>query len=335
MKKISFYTMLLALPLIAACSNDDSDNGSAADEIHFTSQLQATATRGTTTWQETQIASGEHIYVWAEKYSDNSEYFNAWKLVADGNGGFVEPTTKYFPKGNATLNFYAIHYNGDFSENTQTMPNSTTGHSHEVEVNQTSAENFKKSDLLYASMQNQGHIRSAVPLTFYHMLAKVEVALKLDQVFTSSVTMLNASLELMNGTDGLKKKVTFKPVKTTAAAMSENANNLRGNMVATENTPTVDRIGIGLPAITTDFSDFTEAILPPQTISGKFIKLTITNSGSTYYGMELYYTLPQALTLQSGYKYRFNITVSPTVLQGSVTVTEWASGTTTNILFSN
>ena len=333
MKQKLFYAILLTLPLIVACSSDNTGNSSSAEEIHFTSQLQASATRGTTALQENQLAAGTAVYVWAENFGTNSEYFNAWELTADGNGGFIEPGVKYYPGANGKLNFYAIHYNGSFSHDTQTMPDNIIGHLHSVEVNQTTADAFTRSDLLYASMQEQGHMRSAVPLTFYHMLSKIEVALKAGENITAA-DLEGATIELMNGTSTLKTTVTFKPVKTTATAMAENLNNLRANMVGTENATTADRIGMPLPAITTDFSDFTEAILPPQTISGKFIKLTITSNSSKYKGLELFYTLNEAKTLQSGYKYRFNITVSPTVLTAnSPTVSEWGNNTDTAVSF--
>ena len=333
MKQIFLYATLLAMPLLAACSNEDSNTSAAADEIHFTSHLSATATRGTTALQENQLAEGAAVYVWAENFSDNTEFFNAWELTANGSGGFTEPGTKYYPKGNGKLNFYAIHYNGSFSRDTQTFPDNVTGQLHAVEVNQTTPAAFVRSDLLYASMQEQGHMRSAVPLTFYHMLSKIEVALKLGENITAD-DLDGATLELMNGSNKLKTTVTFKPTKTTATAMSENANNLRANMVATENATEADRIGMALPAVTADFSDFTEAILPPQTVNGKFIKLTITNTESKYNGLELFYTLSEEKQLKSGYKYRFNITVSPTVLTAATpTVAEWGSNTDTPITF--
>jgi hypothetical protein len=62
-------------------------------------------------------------------------------------------------------------------------------------------------------------------------------------------------------------------------------------------------------------------IIPPQTLTGKTIKVTLANGG------EKTYTIP-TMTAQAGRKYTFTITVGLYSLSVTSTITDWTTGAT-------
>ena len=179
------YLIFAAAALtLAACSNDENLNDGPV-ELRLSSSLEV-QTRAYQV-QDEQLASGETVYVWADEQDGETDYIKAWELTAAGNGSFQEPATKqYFPQSGKGLSLYAIH--GDFgasdfgasafTENATPFP--TASLTHTVSDNQSIDANVAKSDLLYAVAPNvsRNGNPTVVPLTFRHLLAKVEVALK-------------------------------------------------------------------------------------------------------------------------------------------------------------
>ena len=226
-----------------------------------------------------------------------------------GNGSFQEPATKqYFPQSGKGLSLYAIH--GDFgasafTENATPFP--TASLTHTVSDNQSIDANVAKSDLLYAVAPNvsRNGNPTVVPLTFRHLLAKVEVALKpgdglsVEDIQDAVVTIENIRL-----------KTDFTPDKTSAAA--------DGMISLTETDNEAKSITIST-AVSSDATAWSEAIIAPQTLEAntQFIKVHLFEGG------DLYYTLDESRTFASGNKYTYKITVNLTGLQVSSNIEPW------------
>lgn len=315
----------IAMLVLAACNNEymPESEGGQSTEIRLTSGIEVMS-RTYTPKQDEQIASGENVYIWADEAeaSADASYFNAWELTADGNGGFdavADADKKYFPDSGNGIDLYAVH--GNFSpaivKNVTDFPTSAIIHT--VETDQTTEGNYEKSDLLYASQQGIERTKSAIPVEFYHMLSKVQIAIRPGAGLTLS-DLEGATVSVLN----TKTKVQFTPSKV--ADLSETA--VRGSMVSTSGVENE----ISVPAISVDYveGDFTsadnygEAIIAPQTLAAsiRFIKVTLVGRNP------LYYVLNAQKTFESGKRYIYHITVNLTELDVESSIEGWGTGTT-------
>lgn len=308
-------TMAAATMILAGCSNDENepmDNWNG--EIRLSSGV-TTQTRANT--QATQIQEGETVYAWADKAPATPDYIKAWTLTA-GNSNDFAGNSQYYPTDGSNLDFYALHGNfgTTFTENNTVFPTAAIVHSVEADQSGTDMKNYAKSDLLYAVQKGVVRSSSAVQLPFYHMLSKVEVALKSGD---GNPELTGATVTI----EGTKLKADFTPGKD--ATMTSQPD--RAGMIAINgdnNTVTP----IKIRTVTTDnFDSNTEygeaVVLPKQTISQNtaFIQVELRN------GAVFSYKIPDAsgLTLESGKKYTYKITVKQSGLSVSSTIEDWTS----------
>lgn len=307
-------TMAAATMILAGCSNDENepvDNWNG--EIRLTSGV-TVQTRSNT--QATQIQKGETVYAWADKASATPNYIKAWTLTAGSSNNFTG-TSQYYPTDGSNLDFYALHGNfkeATFTENTTEFPTTAIVHSVEADQSGTDMENYAKSDLLYAIQKDVARSKNTVQLPFYHILSKVEVALKSGD---GNPNLEGAVVTIV----GTQLKADFMPDK--AVNMTEQSD--RAGMIAiTESNNTVTPIKIRT-VTTTDFdsnTDYGEAVvLPEQTISQNtaFIQVKLAND------VVFSYKIPDVggLTLESGKKYTYKITVKQTGLTVTSKIEDW------------
>ncbi|MBY2903061.1 MULTISPECIES: fimbrillin family protein [Bacteroides] len=308
MKAKLLMTMAAATMILAGCSNDENeptDNWNG--EIRLTSGVTA-QTRANT--QATQILSGETVYAWADKAPSTADYIKAWTLTAGSSGSFTG-NSQYYPTDDSKLEFYALHGNfkdATFTENTTAFPSTAIVHSVEADQSGSDMKGYAKSDLLYAVKKDVERSKKAVALTFYHMLSKVEVALKAGD---GTPNLKDAIVTI----EGTKLKADFTPAKS--ATIPDDL----GNMVsATSNDNDAAAIQIG-NATSSDFSNptYNEAIIVPQTLANgtPFIKVTLSDNAS------LVYPLGAQTEFKSGKKYIYQITAKKTGLEVTSTIADW------------
>ena len=304
-KLVALSIAAVALAM-TGCSNDENeemDNWNG--EIRLSSGV-AVQTRANT--QAEQIQSGETVYASVDKATTGESYINAWTLTAQGNGSFTG-SSKYYPTDGSTLDFYAMHGNfvsSTFTENETEFPEFMFIHS--VTDDQSGAENYAKSDLLYAVTKGVTRSSSAVNLEFYHMLSKVEVALKSGD---GKPDLTGATVTI----EGTKLNARFFASKDKN--MSDRQN--RADMIVAEGSPTPIKIWT---AITEDnFStdtQYAEAVLVPQKIEEvTFIKVKLQNDATFSYKID------GPLWLESGMKYTYKITVNQSGLSVSSEIKNW------------
>lgn len=314
MKAKLFMTIAAATMILAGCSNDENepvDNWNG--EIRLSSGV-TTQTRANT--QATQILESETVYAWADKASSTTDYIKAWTLTA-GSGNDFTGTSQYYPTDGNNLDFYALHGNfkeTTFTENTTEFPTTAIVHSVEADQSNTDMKNYAKSDLLYAVQKNVARSKDAVQLPFYHMLSKVEVALKSGN---GNPDLTNATVTIV----GTQLKADFTPDK--AADMTNQS--ARAGMIAITGSNN-DAAPIKIRTVTTNNldtnTDYGEAVvLPKQTISQNtaFIQVELANNAV------FSYKIPDAsgLTLESGKKYTYKITVNQTGLTVTSKIEDW------------
>lgn len=296
---------------MTGCSNDENeemDNWNG--EIRLSSGV-AVQTRANT--QPEQIQNGETVYAWVDKAANAKaeSYINAWTLTAQGDGSF-KGNSKYYPTDGSTLDFYALHGNfvsSTFTEDGTEFPETAVVHSVEKDQSVTDMKNYIKSDLLYAVTKGVTRSSSAVKLQFYHMLSKVEVALKSGK---GEPDLIGAIVTI----EGTQLDAKFKPSKDKDMSDRDN----RADMIVAEGSPTPIKIWTAITA--DDFgtdTQYAEAVLVPQTITDNatFIKVKLQN-GATFS-----YKIDDPLILTSGYKYTYNITVNQSGLSVSSEIKNW------------
>lgn len=308
--KLVVLSMAAVALAMTGCSNDENegvDNWNG--EIRLSSGV-AVQTRANT--QAEQIQSGETVYAWVDKAAaddDGAEsYIKAWTLTAQGDGSFTG-SSQYYPTDGRSLDFYVLHGNfaSDITEDATEFPETTVVHS--VAADQSGAENYAKSDLLYAVKKGVTRSSDAVELPFYHMLSKVEVALKSGD---GKPALEGATVTI----EGTKLKARFDPDK--------DEEQLRANMITIVDDKPNDPTSIIIQtAITEEFADNTEyaeaVLLPNQKLEAgaTFIKVQLPNNAIFSYKVR------ENLTLESGKKYTYKITVNQSGLSVSSIIQNW------------
>lgn len=325
MKRNLKYTICgvsAAMLALTGCNNDTLPGGDALTEIRLRSGLEVMS-RAYTPKQESQIASGEKVYIWSDEASNGVSHFNAWELTADGSGGFnalPDEEKKYFPKSGDAINLYAIHGNfgSGVEKDVTEFPDQDNPVVHSVETDQTTGGNYEKSDLLYATKHGIGKTKDAIALEFYHMLSKMEIAIRPGDGLTKE-NLEGATVKIVN----TKTQVEFVPAKVGDLSAAN-----RGDMLSA--TGTAQDITLPTVSVENDGNEFTsadnygEAIVVPQELpSGtKFIEVTPEGMAP------LYYKLASDFTIESGKKYTFHITVNLTELEVTSSIENWEDGTT-------
>lgn len=303
-KNLILAIATLAIALAGCSKSEETPTESLNGEIRLSSGV-TTLTRASF-GMDTQIASGQSVAVYVDNSSDAPIYGNNI-LTANGSGGLTGTTSMYFPADKTAVSIYAIHTNGTLDALFPTSPIT-----HTVSADQTAATGYATSDLLYATSTAVAFTKTAIPLTFYHLLSKVEVALKAGN---GTPDLTGATVSIV----GTQLKANFIPVKTITMTSQE----LRGSMITTptnDNDATAIQIGA---TVSTDFEAaniaYNEAIIVPQTVAqgDQFIQIKLAN------GSDLFYKMETATTFESGKRYQYKITANLSGLTATSIVSDW------------
>ena len=301
-------------PLLGSCAADDvvGDAGREGCDIILGQPMTVTsATRsadGSTS--STQFDSGEIVWMWANKSPGNSEYIKAWKLKADGSGGFssfTDGSANYWPSDGSSLNVHALHGNFEneqISEGTTKWSNLSLTHT--VETDQSSDVNKRLSDLLYSQTSSAVAPNSgSVQLTFDHVLSKICITLKkADGSGIEDANLNNATVEV----SGINTEVKYDATN---------------NSVTPSGTSTTITLGQESSGSTTY-----EAIVPSNmTVNNPHVTITLKDfpaSGKTRtFSCQL-----GSVTFAQGNKYTFTLTLHNNIVVSQPTINGWIDETT-------
>lgn len=304
-------SMAAAAMILAGCSNDENeaiDNWNGEIRLSSGLAVQQVTRSIETDKQSTQIAEGNHVGFFINENvagSPTTTYTQNLKYTANGKGGF-DGTTVYYPQSGEGVNIYAYAP----WENGLALDGN---YSFTVKTDQSGVDAYIASDLLWGQPMKEdegipgtyitanpvARTQAAVPVTFTHLLSKIEVTLQVGKglavddfrgaTLTILKTKLTTNLTLKNG--------------NISTAYGDLTDIIAASYIQ---QPTADALTAA-------------AIVVPQTIAEgtRFMKLHLATGG------ELYYTLPDALTLKSGEIYKYNITVNLTGLTVTSTINDW------------
>ena len=306
--------MVAVAAVAVACHDGGEGPGGGPEELRLTGAVKGeVVARGAAAGEV--IAAGEVVHAWVDEAVNPAvAHVKAWRLEADGNGG-LDGTTCYFPENGNDVNIYAMHGNFNYviEEGVMGFPAMLYCEVERMQAGEIGVANRAKSDLLFAIERgvSRGRESDGVTtreLTFYHLLSKVEVALKASD----EVGDLTGAVVSVGGT---VNRGYFMPDKE---AVMENAAE-RGKMIAPDGS------SIGLITIDTRVTgnfdgntEYGEAIAVPGT--GLFIRVDLKDGKVLFYYSNV--------TLESGKKYRYNIYVGKERLElVSTSISAWETGT--------
>lgn len=308
MKKLICF--LSVVTFFISCSSDGNDvtveNGVPIILINADPLLDGTTTRASFT-QDTQLDSGQKLYVWCKHTGTSDDYLKTWILTANGSGGFTG-VTKYYPPTGTNIDIYALHGNiisPSLSEGGQSLPSSANAITHTVLSNQT-AEGYAASDLLATCVTNKGPYGNAgqgnsysVPLTFDHLLCRLEI-----EIFSSDLDAGDiASIELL--TPRTTTTLTMPTYSGTSAVVGETANTTASSILMHFNSSN---------------HKLAECIIPTQgyTQGTNMVKLTLSD------GKTFTYSASQQFSFLNGKSYRFEMSFDRAkIVALGLEVTDW------------
>ena len=303
---------VLMTPLLGSCSTDDVIGGAGREECDIISGQPMTvtsATRATDGSQSsTQFEQDEIVWLWANKTND-TEYITAWKLKADGNGGFSSATTgadKYWPSDGSKLNVYALH--GNFTESDLNKNwSDLTSLKHKVLTDQSFDDNRRQSDLLLAEKTNVTH-GTTVDLSFEHLLAKITV--KLDLLHSTGITnsdfATNAKVELLS----ILPEAYFVSSSITAPTSGGTSIDINAGTITQPDNLSSDSYLAG------------SAIVPIQTFAANKELIQITLGSRTFK-----YKVESEITLEKGKEYTYTLQIRGEYVKGSLSVSDFTTST--------
>lgn len=312
--KTRLMIVVAVAAMAVACHDGGEGPGGGPEELRLTGAVKGeVVARGAAAGEV--IAAGEVVHAWVDEAVNPAvAHVKAWRLEADGNGG-LDGTTCYFPENGNDVNIYAMHGNFNYviEEGVMGFPAMLYCEVERMQAGEIGVANRAKSDLLFAIERgvSRGRESDGVTtreLTFYHLLSKVEVALKASD----EVGDLTGAVVSVGGT---VNRGYFTPDKE--AVMEDAAE--RGKMIAPDGS------SIGLITIDTRVTgnfdgntEYGEAIAVPGT--GLFIRVDLKDGKVLFYYSNV--------TLESGKKYRYNVYVGKERLElVSTSISAWETGT--------
>ena len=299
MKK-NLFLIAVATVVVAACSSDlDETSVAESCPVRLCTDGLTGMTRAGQSVQLTQFANEQQVGIFLAEDNGGpvtsgtnvTTYDQPLTYVANGSGGLNN--TQYWPKDGNGLHIYGVY---PLAAAETAGAYNATGKSFSVQTDQTTDDNYMASDLM-TGLPTEGNpvtrTPAAVPLTFTHLLTKIDVSLTAGSGFTQA-EMANAVVSILS----TKPTTTFNVQNATVGTASGDAT-----------------------TITAGTGAATSAIIVPQALAAGSNFIQVAVGGGNYI-----YKLPAAITLAPSTKYTYNLTVTKTGLTLSgTTITPWNS----------
>ena len=309
MKARLSLVITIAATMLWSCQFDDvlstpSDGG----VIRVTSSLTKAESTGGTNESTTNdnFKSNEIIYVWADKNGTKDGYIKAWKLTAKDNKGNFDDNgnSNTWPYDGSNLDFHALHGNFTESDLNNKQWSDLTSLKHTVHTDQSSDDNRRLSDLLYAAKTGATHGNN-VELSFKHLLAKITVKLDLKNSMGISIEDFeNASVSIL----GIQQEAYFNYSTATAPTSGGTTIDINAGAIDKPTDLISEAYYVG------------SAIVPLQTIptGTQLIKISLNNR-------TFIYKASANTEFQKGQEYTYTLIIRGQQITGSLSVSPFTS----------
>lgn len=281
----------LQIVITSSCAKDDWNwlIGTPINVVATPAATRSAADIQTANFEAGTAINAYYTITGGDAISNTPTILTASAPDASGKNVLTPDVQPYFPQS-GTVDIYAL-----YPIDASVLTNAST--SFTVQADQSSDDNYKLSDLMWAGITAQAKTENDVPLTFAHLMAKIVV----DVTAKEGVTI--SSVKLTN----VQRTINFNAAPS-AASLTLGA---IGNETSADNK----NITIG-----TDATGATHiggaALFPPQTIAANFIEV-VTNYGTAIYSIDKLF--------ESGKEYTVKLTVTRQQIGSTTTITDWKS----------
>ena len=289
MKLRIFLSAFAALALLSGCTSDDKQQVSSQNDDGRIPILLSSGiggdTRASQGLQNTQFRKNQTMDVQITS-QDNMTGYDMLTYFASDNAGTLQPLKgvfPFYPTNGSAVNIRAIYPSGYLNRNNFSV----------TKNNQTDADAYMASDLMFAKVEGITTQSAAVQLTFRHLMSKICVNLTGE----GGVTLTNSTVKLM----GVKTETSFNP--QTGEVNVADATGASSNILMTTNGAQ------GCAAI----------IVPQSKPSGFLLEIGLQNNDV------LHYKTVQNIVFEPGKVYTFNVKVIESDISVSTSVTPWTA----------
>ena len=305
-KLIRLFALLPLATVLTMCTDDMAERGLGYGEAHTPialnvafDQSEKADTRADDGLQNTGfLPTYQFLRLFADQNDDNyTQYETTYKptaatTIAVQSGAAVP----YFKAGGTAVNVYGWY------------PALDNNKSFTVQDDQSTQDNYVKSDLLLANkVQSTRNLSTGVvtpaTLTFSHVMSKIV----LNVTAGDGVTVNNVRLA------GVKKTVAINDATKTDLTLGSASGD--AGEVTVHSTSFTSSSGKQTMA----------AVIPPQSVSGDFIKVNVAVGGSS---RDVTFALGEAKTLATNQTYTLTLTVNKQNIGATLTITNWAASST-------
>ena len=302
-KLIRLFALLPLATVLTMCTDDMAERGLGYGEAHTPialnvafDQSEKADTRAADGLQNTGfLPTYQFLRLFADQNDDNyTQYETTYKptaatTIAVQSGAAVP----YFKAGGTAVNVYGWY------------PALDNNKSFTVQDDQSTQDNYVKSDLLLAnkvqSTRNLGTgVVTPATLTFSHVMSKIV----LNVTAGDGVTVNNVRLA------GVKKTVAINDATKTALTLGSASGD--AGEVTVHSTSFTSSSGKQTMA----------AVIPPQSVSGDFIKVNVAVGGSS---RDVTFALGEAKTLATNQTYTLTLTVNKQNIGATLTISGWTA----------
>lgn len=298
MKATKIISACAVLVALASCSNDHviSQPGAEDTPIRIQANVGAVTTKAAHNLLESSFSNGDAINVYISENTTNGGTssggtYNGGMVYTHNGTNFVASTTQYFPANGNGIDVWGV-YPSTVNEST---PDFT------IESDQTDDDNYKKSDLMFASKLSNKDKNSSINLTFAHKLSKIIVKLQKDPGVDANLT-------------GAKIKLTEVIKKATLTSVN-NSGILLGTLSSDPSDKIVLKIG--------EYNiNGTAAIVIPQSTTGMKFNVELA-TGGTYSA-----NIPNApAEFAENTVYTYTLKLKANDISISAQINPWTAGT--------
>ena len=269
-----------------------------------------TGTRTTSTaLQSTQFAQGEQIYVYFPTHvtvGTTTSASSTTYTTTDANGATAPATQPYMNSNIQEADIHA-YYPSSHRQSTESFS---------VLADQTSDDNYKASDLMYATTSVTKTAAATVTgsLTFSHRMAKIIVTATAD---TGKGVSAVTKVRIIGG----YRTATIATPLSCAMKTDDGFS----NQLSTSSAITLYDNATGEASVSC------AGLIPPQTIAAgtAFLEVTVKTAGDRT-GTATY-SLPAAKTFASGNAYTCTLSINLSSIGTTTDITNWGNGGSTSL----